>query len=408
MKYVIEVFQLLCVMDKEDLMVVNFEFLGEEPIENIITCMNFKIDKVVFFGYHDVIEIQRTHTEKFLKKYCEVKKVVFHPLSRHDLQSTLKTMRIEIQYELARNNQIYFDITGGESLILVAFGMLSKEFGTPIHMYDIVSDKLIELDKGAKARISEDVEIRKIPITLNLLIQMHGGKINSNLHKNIKGLNNDGFMADVDKIYQIAKQNWDYWNPFADFLRNIMVPVDANTFQVSIRAQTVMNALAESNTKLKTINKLNEIVDALSDAGILLDVEHGNGDYRFKFKNQEIKECLWEGGSILELHTCQKESRNSNECQVGIHLDWDGIIHDQPGDDVLNEIDVLSIKGNVPTFISCKSGKMAAQQALHALYELDTVTRRFGGKYAKKVLVTAQELGDVYRERAKEMGIEVR
>lgn len=28
-------------------MVVNFEFIGEEPIENIITCMNFKIDKVV-------------------------------------------------------------------------------------------------------------------------------------------------------------------------------------------------------------------------------------------------------------------------------------------------------------------------------------------------------------------------
>ena len=37
-------------------------------------------------------------------------------------------MRKEIQYEKSQNNQIYFDITGGESLILVAFGMLSKEF----------------------------------------------------------------------------------------------------------------------------------------------------------------------------------------------------------------------------------------------------------------------------------------
>lgn len=170
----------------------------------------------------------------------------------------------------------------------------------------------------------------------------------------------------------------------------------------------MVNALTASGTKLKNINKLNEIVDALADEGILLDVEHANGHYRFRFKNQEIKECLWEGGSILELHTCQKESKTSDECQVGVHLDWDGVIHEQPGVDALNEIDVLSLKGNVPTFISCKSGKMGGQQALHALYELETVASRFGGKYAKKVLVTAKELGDVYMERAKEMGIEVR
>lgn len=389
-------------------MVVNFEFLGGEPIENLITCMNFRIDKVVFFGYHEMIEKQKTRTDRFLKKYCGVQKVVFHSLSHNDLQSTLSTMRKEIQYEKSQNNQIYFDITGGESLILVAFGMLSKEFETPMHMYDVSADKLIELDAGATTCISRDVEICKVEMSLKLLVKMHGRKINRNLEKNIKGFSNPAFMDDVEKIYQIAKQNWDYWNPFADFLRNIMVPIDANTLQVSKRAQTVITALSTSGTKLKSINKLNEIVDALEEEGILLDVEHTNGHYRFRFKNQEIKDCLWEGGSILELHTCQKESRTSDECQVGIHLDWDGVIHEQPGVDVLNEIDVLSLKGNVPTFISCKSGKMGGQQSLHALYELETVSSRFGGKYAKKILVTAKELGDVYMERAKEMGIEVR
>ena len=389
-------------------MVVNFEFLGEEPLENIITCMNFKIGKVVFFGYHEVIEKQKAITEKFLKKYCGVQTVVFHSLSHNDLQSTLSTMRKEIQYERSQKNEIYFDITGGESLILVAFGMLSKEFETPMHMYDIVADKLIDLDSGTIACISKDVETRKVEMSLKLLVKMHGGKINRNLQKNIKGISNLVFMDDVEKIYQIAKQNWDYWNPFADFLRNTMIPVDANTLQVSKRAQTVINALTISGNKLKNINKLNEIVDALANEGILIDVEHANGHYKFSFKNQEIKECLWEGGSILELHTCQKESRVSDECQVGVHLDWDGVIHEQSGVDVLNEIDVLSLNGNIPVFISCKSGIMGGQQALHALYELETVASRFGGKYAKKVLVSAKELGDVYLERAAEMGIEVR
>lgn len=52
-------------------MVVNFEFLGGEPIENTITCMNFKVDKVVFFGYHEEILLQKDRTEKFLSQKNE-------------------------------------------------------------------------------------------------------------------------------------------------------------------------------------------------------------------------------------------------------------------------------------------------------------------------------------------------
>jgi hypothetical protein len=42
------------------------------------------------------------------------------------------------------------------------------------------------------------------------------------------------------------------------------------------------------------------------------------------------------------------------------------------------------------------------------MYELETVASRFGGRHAKKVLVIAKEMSEVYRERAIEMGIEVR
>ena len=30
---------------------VEFEFYDEEPLENIITCLNYQMDKVVFFKY---------------------------------------------------------------------------------------------------------------------------------------------------------------------------------------------------------------------------------------------------------------------------------------------------------------------------------------------------------------------
>lgn len=188
-------------------MVVNFEFLNDDPIENVISCMNYKFDKVVFFGYHDVIVRQHERTEKFLKEQCQVQRVVFHPLSQKDLQSTLNTMRSEIQAEHVNKNQVYFDITGGESLILVAFGMLASEYDTPMYMYDILDDKIIELEDGSDARISTDLEPRKIPMTLDLMVKMHGGIINERLQKNIKLVTDPEFMQDIDRIYQIAKRN---------------------------------------------------------------------------------------------------------------------------------------------------------------------------------------------------------
>lgn len=387
-------------------MVVNFEFLGTEPIENVITCMNFKVDKVVFFGYYEVILDQRDKAENFLGKYCGVQSVVFHPLSHNDLQSVLGSMRKEIEYEMSQGADIYFDLTGGESLILVAFGILSKEFETPMHLYDIPNGKLIELDEGSDRNISDSVKKRKIKMTLDRLIEMRGSTINYNLKKSIKDTPSKEFDEDVENIWIVAKAYSDYWNPFSDFLKAHFVPDD--NLQVSRRAGTIVNALASSTNKLKSIGKLNQIIDALGDKGILMEITHADGKYRFKFKNEEIKACLWEGGSILEFHTYQREMNDSDECQVGVHLDWDGVIHNQPGVDVLNEIDVLSLRGYVPTFISCKSGKLTSQQTLHALYELDAVAKKFGGKYANKVLVTMKELTGVYLERAVEMGIEVR
>lgn len=80
------------------------------------------------------------------------------------------------------------------------------------------------------------------------------------------------------------------------------------------------------------------------------------------------------------------------------------MIHNIPGKDVVNEIDIMSINNNLPTFISCKIGNVDQM----ALYELETVANRFGGKYAKKVLIVAKDVAHGHLLRAEEMGIEVR
>ena len=144
----------------------------------------------------------------------------------------------------------------------------------------------------------------------------------------------------------------------------------------------------------------------MSHLGFVKLYAAGKNGYKFQFKNQVIKQLIWDSGSILEMYTFLLESRKADvtDCRVGVHIDWDGIVHNDGSMDVLNEIDVMCIQNNVPTFISCKLGSVDQM----ALYELETVANRFGGKYAKKVLATAQELSTAHMRRAEEMGIEVR
>ena len=388
-------------------MVVVFEFLSREPIENVITAMNFQVDRLVFFGNHEDIISQKEKTENFLRKYCAVESIVFLPLSGSNLQSVLQTMRKEIELELSKNAKLFFDITGGESLMLVAFGMLSREYETPMHMYDIYKGKLLELNaREEHTGISSIATKRPVPMTLDKLIEMHGGVINYKLQKDIKDVPDEESREDILKIRKVMKLHSGHWNPFSEFLRENMNPDEEG--RVYRKESTVLKALADSSNKLKSAHKFYQIMEDLARAGAILDLKHFEGKYQFRFKNKAIKGYLWDGGSILELYSYLQEKEHSDECRVGVHLDWDGVLEGPSGIDVLNEIDVLSLRGYIPTFISCKSGKLSPQQCLHALYELDTVANRFGGKYAKKRLVVTSEINEVYQERALEMGIELK
>lgn len=385
-------------------MTVNFGLLGDEPIENLITCMNFEIDKAVFFGYNRTLKEQKEKTERFLKENCGVREVSFHALSQKDLRSSVRTMRREVRREFLQHNDLYFDITGGKPLSLVAVGILAKEFDLPIHLYDIPSGRLTELKVGRPV-IRDHVPRKTVPMSLELLIEMHGGKINERFQKDYKERSDTDFSEDIRKLYEVSVRNTEYWNPFSDFLKTALASDD---LQVCRELPEVKNALSSSRTALKTRKTLDRLVDELAETGALTGVERENGQYRFRFKNREIRECLRDGGSLLELYTFYQEAERSRDCRCGVHIDWDGVIHRKPGIDVLNEIDVLALEGYTPVFISCKSGKLDGQQTLHALYELETVASRFGGKYAKKILVTMKNPGTVYRERAREMGIELR
>lgn len=381
-------------------MVVNFEFLDEEPIENVITCLNFKVDKVIFFGFSETMKNRQKSMEFFLKKYCGVKEVEFYALSAVDLEHNVGFMKEKILEESQKKNECFFDLTGGEGLALLAFGILSREHKVPMHLYDVEKNQLIEFDKDYEYRISKNVPKQKISLDLDQFIEMQGGVINDSLHKGFKACYSKEDLEDIKRLWRLYKLFPEEWNEFSMLLKRYK-----SDLEVTVSVRDIMEDL-KAYRKIGSIKMWNRILDAFKKEGIFSHVVYDKKGYAFTYKNQFIKECLWDAGAILELHTflLEKEKTGCTDCRIGVHLDWDGTIHQRMGMDVLNEIDVLSFSGNIPTFISCKGGNTDQ----NALYELETVAERFGGKYAKKVLVLSHELKNVHKMRAEEMGIEVR
>ena len=382
-------------------MIVNIEFLDNEPIENMMTSLHFQVDKTIFLGYEDIVSKKRKVTERFLKKYCAVKEVEFCVLPENRLEAITKTMRKVIKAELAAQHKVFIDITGGEDLLLVAFGMIAESENLPMHIFEVETQKLTELNQEKVLPISQVAKRQTFQMTLDALIEMHGGIINYHLQKDVKNLDDPLFVKDVENLWDISSKYAEKWNFFADFLRRCCEP-DEN-MQVNISSKQVLAALRKIN-RFRSMREVGRILKDCASAGILENYEHTQDYLIFHYKSERHKELLWDAGSILEMHTYMEERAHADDCRVGVHLDWDGVIYNHSGKDTLNEVYVLSLHGVIPTFISCKNGSVNQM----ALYELETVAERFGGKYAKKAIAAPQGLNDTHSLRAKEMDIELR
>ena len=388
-------------------MYTNIEFLDTEPIENVITALHFKVDKTIFIGYQDVKSEYERQTETFLKQYCGVKGVAFKTVGEMDIKGALQTLREVIEKEHEAGNQVFFDITGGEGLILVAFGMLAQEYHLPIHQYDIVSDRLYELNPEEASPISSYPELKKEKVKLDLdtYIKMQGAVISDKKIAGEMDTSNPVFMKKVEKLWEVLCDYRDRWNSYTEVLGSVF------------KTDTLYADAIVDSSRVRDLNRFQSYLERIKDTGAIyklrmtnLQKENGLERVRISFfyESEDIKHCLIKSGNTLELHTFQRMKNISSDCRQSVMIDWDGVEHRNKGVDVLNEIDVLCMDGNIPIFISCKGGRMDDGQALDPMYELCAVAKRFGGKYAKKVLAVVHPLKDVYMSRAEEMGIEIR
>lgn len=382
---------------------VNFEFFDKEPIENLITCLNYKMDKVIFFGHSDLMNRERIeNTRNSLKSICGITDVKFVEMSKSNLYRVIEVLEKEIQTEKNRGSNCFFDLTGGEGLILVAMGILSTRFQTPMHQYDVWKNELNTFNNREFPGIEELAEPRKIQLTLDDVIAMWGGSINYRQQKVVKSQMDDPvFVEDFQKLWSVAVKDSRRWNGLSGVFKKLLNKEDED-LNVIVSRKELIRAVQQSSGI--TYKQTELMIMELGKVGILENVWSSQEAIGYKYKNAVLKECLLDAGCALELHAYYEKAQDERytDCRVGVHIDWDG---DTTGPelDVENEIDVLALEGYIPVFASCKNGKVNQM----ALYELETVARRFGGRYVRREMIAGQRMTEGYEARAEEMGIQV-
>lgn len=382
-------------------MLVNIEFFDEDPIENVITSLHYKIDKTIFFGYTHIMDKKKQDVSRFLKKYCGVKEIEFYELDESDLKIMMSDLSDCIKRERERGNKLFFDLTGGESLLLVAIGALSREYKVPMHMYDIHTKELFEYGADDACSLSKYATYSPVKLNLDGFISLYGGKINYSMHKDAKNLDSPELSKDIENMWRISRKYHRKWLHYSAVLRSFK---EATT-DLNVQAdRELFDREKKKNHAVGTVDYFIRFLKGCESCGLIHSLKMDKGAIHFVYKNENIKNYFWDGGSILEMYTFArvKQQYPGEDCRVGVHIDWDGVIH-SGGQDVLNEIDVMVMDKNLPIFISCKIGNVNQM----ALYELETVASQFGGKYVRKILAIGKPLSAGYQLRAEEMDIEV-
>ena len=386
------------------------EFFDKSPIENIISAFTIRPDKIVFVGESKVMKKSVSVYENFLKQEGINVKIEKCPVNKNNLWDIVQ----KLSDVVAREEECSFDLTGGEDLLLVAVGIIFQEYKDCVklrmHRFNMRNGTLMDCDNDGEIPFTVSQKL-----TIEDWVALHGGIVahRATESKNVIAAHKD----DISKIWDVCKSKPGKWNYQIGIL-NEFQKYDAdvyNPLRVCINIPFVSETIRNMDEKLAS---LGDIVRALNVAGLVSDVRWTEKEISFTYRNAFVKNCVGKAGEILETKILQiaYDMRDKNEqpycsdADRGVFIDWDGVLHDAEAKvhDTENEIDVMMMHELTPVFISCKNGAFDDEE----LYKLYTVSTRFGGPYAKRILVCTDfsERGEKYPhlvQRAKDMDITI-
>ena len=390
------------------------EFYDRTVAHTSMGPLALKPDKIILVGEKFGMKEQGERLRALLASRGCPAEVEYRVITR----SEVRTVLVALADILDGEPDCQIDLTGGEDLALFAAGQIFERYrkrGLQYHWFNVRTGQVKDCDlDGEKAVVPQPA------LSVEEQVALCGGRVIFDDEKpdaSHRWPTDEGFGRDIEAMWAILRSVGKYgtvgsWNKQIKTFEAIEEcgEIDGLT---SRAGKSVLEAcLARDGEKLKPIAG---VIRRLRECR-LAEVEEDDRSITVTYKNEQVKRCLTKAGQALEmivyLYALQavdeQRMRVYNDVMTGVYIDWDGDIHtEQDGFDTENEIDVMMMRGAIPVFISCKNGKIDMDE----LYKLDAVATKFGGKYARRVLV-ATSLGksrfaSYFRQRAKDMGVDL-
>lgn len=385
------------------------EFFSPTVSENICACLARAPERVILVGGNR--RLLKKHAERyqnlFLQRGAQIQ-FLTRVVNKNDMQNVINALS-----ELVETyDDCIFDLTGGKDTYLVATGIVSERYSArqvQLQRFNLRNGTLMDCDLDGRTLL----EWKMPSLSVEENIQFFGGEvIREGEFATYQWDLNPDFVADVAIMWEICRRDAGRWN---------MV---LNLFELAQKLNREKGQPLRSSASLSDMRRskyyatekyfsTSDVVEDLCSEGILTHCSWEDDTLVVAYKNAQLKKVLTKAGTLLELvmffaAKLATDGRQPvyNDVMTGVSINWNA--SEREGKVIThNEIDVIMMHGMVPVFVSCKSGLVEMEE----LFKFGTVADRFGGAYAKRVLVAPRLTGlsneQSIRARAEDMNIQI-
>lgn len=364
------------------------ELLDREPLRNVLSAINFRPKRVLFLGGSDIHQM-KDHILTFFRRQQYAPEVEFLYQDPSDFRGVLQQMRTLKQ----RYPDLTIDITGGRNLALLSAGVFTAQEQVPLFYFDWKRERYFSV-YGCQ---SLEGAAFSAGLTVEDIITLFGGTYLGSAHLST-GIDPMAYQALIHGMWQLFLSHQSSWSASTSYFQNMgkFNRPSADPLFYDVPSKFYLGNMVLSAPR--------EILRELQRLGVLSHLELTKSRARFRFLNEAFRQWMGIAGVWLELELTLLclESSLFHDVQMSVRADWDR----DPTNGTNNELDVVAVRSAFPIFFSCKIGLPKTP----AVEEIAVLSRRFGGRMARAVLVTAanleQDAPAVYR-RAIDMGVTV-
>ena len=348
-------------------------------IDNIAACLRLCPDKMVIVG--DATEMAASverYKKLFKKRNIPVK------ISTEDVQGKDISDICTVLAKLVRaTDECVIDVSGGDEPVILAVGAvlasLDQETLQRIRIEKYDHDENAVLDCINDNR---KIPYRAVKLTVEELIDLHNGHLVPDTFQPPA----DCRPRDLRGLWHIVSREPRDWNRTIMLLNEFESRSDSKMHvYLQSQHQAAISDLAEKEPVIR------DFLAELENCGVIED-RSSRYALEYIYSSSMLRYCTKKAGNLLEVKTLL-EGRSVLEngapyfqnCQMSVQIDWNEEDRDADRQSPVtrNEIDVILMHNTTPLFISCKNGNVDEEE----LYKLHTVAQRFGGPYARKMLI---------------------